>query len=110
MDIKAPLEFYDKITNVKVNKGDIQKSVDIIRKTKNYEFRTTVVPGLFDEKYAKLIGEWLKGSENFYIQQFRGIKTLYKNFVGKKPFSKEELINFCNILKSYFKKCEIRGL
>ena len=110
MDIKAPLEFYDKITNAKVNKDDIQKSVDLIRKTKNYEFRTTVVPGLFNEEYAKLIGEWLKDSNKFYIQQFRGIKTLDKNFVNKKPFSKEELINFCNILKPYFKKCEIRGL
>ncbi len=110
MDIKAPLEFYDKVTNVKVNKSDIQKSVDLIRRTENYEFRTTVVPGLFNEEYAKLIGEWLKGSNRFYIQQFRGIKTLDKNFVGKKPFSKEELISFCNILKPYFKKCEMRGL
>jgi pyruvate formate lyase activating enzyme len=110
MDIKAPLEFYDTVTNVKVNKADIQKSVDLIRKTKDYEFRTTVVPGLFNEEHARLIGEWLKGSNKFYIQQFRGIKTLDKNFVGKKPFSKEELIKFCNILKPYFKTCEIRGV
>jgi pyruvate formate lyase activating enzyme len=109
MDIKAPLEFYDKITNVKVKKDDIQKSVDLVRTMKEYEFRTTVVPGLFDENYAKSIGEWLKGSNKFFIQQFRGIKNLDKNFVGKKPFSKEELISFCNILKPYFKKCEIRG-
>jgi len=110
MDIKAPLEFYDKITNVKVNKDDIQKSVDLIRKTKNYEFRTTVVPGLFNEEHAKMIGEWLKGSNKFYIQQFRGIKTLDKSFVGKKPFSKEETIKFCGILKPYFETCEIRGI
>jgi pyruvate formate lyase activating enzyme len=109
MDIKAPLEFYDKVTNTKVNKEDIQKSVDLIRKMKDYEFRTTVVPGLFNEGYAKLIGEWLKGSKRFYIQQFRGIKNLDKSFVGKKPFSNEELENFCKILKPYFEKCEIRG-
>ena len=110
MDIKAPLEFYDKITNVKVNKDDIQKSVDLIRKTKNYEFRTTVVPSLFNEEYARSIGEWLNGSKKFYIQQFRGIKTLDKSFVGKKPFSKEETIKFCGILKPYFETCEIRGI
>jgi pyruvate formate lyase activating enzyme len=109
MDIKAPLEFYDKVTNTKVNKEDIQKSVDLIRKMKKYEFRITVVPGLFNEEFAKLIGEWLKGSKRFYIQQFRGIKNLDKNFVGKKPFSKEELEKFCRILKPYFEKCEIRG-
>jgi pyruvate formate lyase activating enzyme len=110
MDIKAPLEFYDKVTNTKVNKEDIQKSVDLIRKMKDYEFRTTVVPGLFNEEYAKLIGEWLKGSKRFYIQQFRGIKNLDKSFVNKKPFSKEELEKFCRILKPYFEKCEIRGV
>ena len=110
MDIKAPLEFYDKITNVKVKKEDIQKSVDLIRKMKDYEFRITVVPGLFNEDYAKLMGEWLKGSKRFYIQQFRGIKTLDKSLINKKPFSKEELENFCSIMKPYFGKCEIRGI
>jgi len=110
MDIKAPLEFYEKVTNVKVNKDDIQKSVDLIRKFGNYEFRITVVPGLFDEDSARKIGEWLNGSKDFYIQQFRGIKTLDKNFVGKKPFSKEELEKFCNIMRPYFKNFETRGL
>ncbi len=110
MDIKAPLDFYENVVNVKVNKDDIQKSIDLIRKLKEYEFRTTVVPGLFNENHAKLIGEWLKGSKRFYVQQFRGIKTLDKNFVNKKPFTKEELIKFRNILKPYFETCEIRGV
>ncbi|NIO44088.1 MAG: anaerobic ribonucleoside-triphosphate reductase activating protein [Candidatus Aenigmarchaeota archaeon] len=110
MDIKAPLESYENITNVKVNKENVQKSIDLIKKMKEYEFRITVVPDLFDEKQAKLIGEWLKGSKRFFIQQFRGIKTLDKNFVGKKSFSKEELTKFCNILKHYFEVCKIRGI
>ncbi len=110
MDIKAPLELYEDVTKVKINREEIQKSIDLIKKMENYEFRITVVPGLFNEKHAKLIGEWLKGSKRFYIQQFRGIKNLDKEFVGKKPFSKEELTNFCNILKPYFETCEIRGI
>jgi pyruvate formate lyase activating enzyme len=110
MDIKAPLEFYDNVTKVKVKKEDIQKSIDLIKKMKGYEFRITVTPGLFNEKYAKSIGEWLKGSKRFYIQQFRGIKTLDQSFINKKPFSKEELMNFCNIMKPFFEKCEIRGV
>jgi len=109
MDIKAPLEFYEKIANVKVNKENIQKSVDLIRNFGNYEFRITVVPGLFDENYAKRIGKWLEGSDKFFIQQFRGIKNLDKSFIGMKSFSKEEVENFCNIMKPHFKKCEIRG-
>ena len=110
MDIKAPLEFYEKITNVKVNKEDIQKSIDLIRKLKDYEFRITVVPGLFNEEYAKMIGVWLRDSKRFYIQQFRSIKTLDKGFIGKKSFSKEELTKFRDILKPYFEVCGIRGI
>jgi pyruvate formate lyase activating enzyme len=110
MDIKAPLEFYDKVTNVNVNKEDIRRSVELIKNFPNHEFRITVVPGLFNEEHAKMIGEWLKGSDKFYIQQFRGIKTLDETFVGKKPLSKGELERFCNIMKPYFERCEIRGL
>lgn len=109
MDIKAPLEFYEKVANVDIDKEKIRKSVEIIKAFPNHEFRTTVVPGLLNKEYAKMIGEWLNGSDKFFIQQFRGIKTLDDSFVGKKPFSKEELENFCNILKPFFKKCEIRG-
>jgi len=110
MDVKSPLESYERITNVKVNGADLQKSIDMIRGTENYEFRTTAVPGLFDESSARKIGEWLKGSKSFFIQNFRGIKTLDKNFIGKKSFSKEELMNFCDIMRPYFNRCEIRGV
>ncbi|MFH0928942.1 MAG: anaerobic ribonucleoside-triphosphate reductase activating protein [Candidatus Aenigmatarchaeota archaeon] len=110
MDIKAPLEKYDDVAKVSVNKKNIQKSVDIVKGLSDYEFRTTVVPGMFDESDAKNIGEWLKGSKRFYIQQFRGIKTLDKSLVGKKSFSKNEIENFHNIIKPFFGRCEIRGL
>ena len=110
MDIKAPLEFYEKVTNTKVKKEDILKSIELIKNFPNHEFRITVVPGLFNEEYARMIGEWLDGSDNFYIQQFRGIKTFDKDFVGKKPFSKEELEKFCSIMKPHFKSCNIRGV
>ncbi len=109
MDIKAPLEKYDSVANVEVNKDDIKESVELIKNFPNYEFRTTVVPGLFSEEDAKSIGRWIRGSKKFYIQQFRGIKTLDKKFVDMKSFSKEKLEKFCNILKPFFEKCEIRG-
>jgi pyruvate formate lyase activating enzyme len=109
MDIKAPIESYEKVANANVNKEDLQRSIDLIRKTDDYEFRITVLPGLFDEDSAKRIGEWLSGSKRFYIQNFRGIKTLDKSFVDRKPFSREELMKFCSIMKSFFSVCETRG-
>lgn len=110
MDIKAPLEKYDIVTNVKVDKEKIQESVDIIRNFPEYEFRMTVVPDLFDEKDALEIGKWLKGSKRFYIQQFKKIKTLDRQFMNKRSFTKEELEDFRKIMKPFFVSCEIRGL
>jgi pyruvate formate lyase activating enzyme len=110
MDVKAPLDSYESVANVKVNVKDIEESVRLVRSFPNYEFRLTAVPGLFDEEQAKKIGEWLKGSKKFCLQQFKGTKTLDKSFVNKKPFSKEEMNKFCSVLKPYFSKCEVRGV
>lgn len=110
MDIKAPLEKYEDVVRVKADKEKIRKSVEIIKSFPYYEFRITAVPGLFKEKDALAIGEWLKGAKKFYIQRFRGIKTLDNSFLNKKSFTDEEMKNFCKIMKPFFEKCEIRGL
>jgi pyruvate formate lyase activating enzyme len=109
MDIKAPLEKYEKVVKAKVDLEKIKKSVEIIRNSGlDYEFRMTVPPEFFDENDFVKIGKWLKGAKRFYLQQFRGIKTLDKKFVGKKPVSKEKMEKFCNVLKKFVKQCEIR--
>lgn len=111
MDIKTTLEKYDNVAKVKVNAVDIRKSVDLIRKSGiDYDFRTTVVPGLFDEKTALEIGRWLKGSKRYYLQQFRPETTLDKKYEKKKPYTKEELGEFREMLKPYFEICEVRGV
>jgi pyruvate formate lyase activating enzyme len=79
MDIKAPLENYEDVVKTKVEKNNIKESVEIIRKSGiDYEFRTTVVPKLIKKDDIKRIGEWLKGSKMYCIQQFRYDKTLDK--------------------------------
>lgn len=111
MDIKAPLEKYEKVVRAKVNEENIKRSINLIKESGiNYEFRTTVVPELLNKDDILAIGRWLQGAKRFYIQQFRGIKTLDKNFVSKKPYSEEELEEFCNILKTFVEHCRVRGL
>ena len=108
MDIKAPIERYEEVVGAVVDQEKIKKSVEIIRKSGiDYEFRMTVPPKTFDEKDFVSIGEWLKGSKKFYLQQFKGIKTLDKRLIGK-TVSGEEVEKFCSILKPFFDKCEIR--
>ena len=111
MDIKAPLEKYDKAAGVKVNKKKIQESIDIIRNSGiDYEFRTTVIPKLFKKEDAIAIGKWLKGSKCYYIHQFRPDKTLDKSFKKVKPYPPEKLKEFAEVMKPYFKSVKVRGI
>jgi pyruvate formate lyase activating enzyme len=111
MDIKAPLEKYNKVVGVNVEKEKIKESVGIIKSlAPDYEFRTTVVPDLLNKEDFNEIGKWLKGAKKFYLQQFQGKKTLNKSFEGKKPLEKKELIEIKKILSKYVEFCEIRGV
>jgi pyruvate formate lyase activating enzyme len=111
MDIKAPLEKYDNACGVKPEKKDIVESVKLIRNSGvDYEFRTTIVPKFFDEKDARLIGEWLKGSRRYYLQQFRPDSVLDKTFEKVKPYSKTDLLRLREILAPFFELCDIRGI
>ncbi|MBN1502614.1 anaerobic ribonucleoside-triphosphate reductase activating protein [Candidatus Woesearchaeota archaeon] len=108
MDIKAPIGKYDRITQVETNKEDIQRSIDIIRNSSiMYEFRITVVPKLIGAEDITEIGMWLKGANRFVLQQFRNKQTLNPSFTKLKPFSKEELSGFRNILEPYFTEVEL---
>lgn len=110
MDIKGPLKMYDEVVGVKVNIDDIKKSVDIIKsKMEKYEFRITVVPGLFRREHVKPIGEWLGKINIFYIQNFRNNKTLDKKFSNVNSFDIESLEDFQKLFKKYFKVCKIRN-
>lgn len=111
MDIKAPLEKYDEVTGKRVKKRNIQKSIDIIRNSDvDYEFRTTVIPRFFKKQDALVIGKLLKGSKNYYLQQFVPEKTVDKIFRRVKPYPPEKLKEFVEIMKPYFKFVDVRGL
>ena len=110
MDIKTSLERYDKAAGIKVDKNKLKESIEIIKNSSiEHEFRLTAVPGLVDKKDIAMIGELLKGSNRFFIQQFRpDKKVIDKSYIDKKPFSKEELEEFKKILNKNIKEVNIR--
>lgn len=112
MDIKADKENYAKAAGVNVDMKKIEESIGMIMNSGvDYEFRTTAVPGLFDEKTAEGIGEWLKGAKKFCLQQFRGIdKTLDPKFQRVRSFRIPELEKFKNILGRTIEEVELRGV
>lgn len=111
MDIKSSQENYSKAVGAKVNLKNIQKSIDLIRQSgMDYEFRTTVAPGIIDKKEIEKIGQWLQGAKKFALQQFRTEKTLDKFWQKVKPYSDEELKEMVKIAQPYFDKVELRGI
>lgn len=111
MDIKAPLDNYEEVTQVKVDKEKIKESVDfIISSGIDYEFRLTCVPTLHKEEDFVKIGEWLKDCKRFFIQQFSPKICLNKEFENIKPFTEVRLKKFKEILENYINKVEIRGI
>tara|TARA_Y100000310_G_C20697519_1_gene826766 strand:- start:5518 stop:6213 length:696 start_codon:yes stop_codon:yes gene_type:complete len=110
MDIKAPLERYDEVAKVKINKEDVQRSVDIIRSSDvDYEFRMTCTPSLIKKEDIIKIREWLKGSKRFIFQQFSNKTTLDKSFEKEKAYSKEKLNMFKDMLKADIEHTEVRA-
>ena len=109
IDIKNCLEKYEDTVRVKVDINKIKESIELVKNFKSYEFRMTALPLLHTEKDFEKIGELLKDTKIFYIQQFRPKNCLDKNFESERQFSIKELENFKKILKNYIKRVEIRN-
>lgn len=108
MDIKAPLEKYDLATRSAPHVDAIDESVGLAKTFPDYEFRTTVVPLLLNRGDFLAIGQWLKGSKKYVLQQFRPENTLDAEFSKVEPYSKEELEEFCELVAPFFEKVELR--
>ncbi len=111
MDIKAPLNDYEKVVGVNVNFKKLAESVKIIMASSlPYEFRTTMVPGLINENDLILMGESIKGATNWYLQKFKSDTPLVDaKYGGKKSYNTKEMENFVNVAKNFVNNCKFRG-
>jgi pyruvate formate lyase activating enzyme len=116
MDIKAPLtaEEYNKLIGNCDLIDKVKESISIIMKSGiDYEVRTTLVPGLHDEKSIEDIAEYIKGAKKYAIQKFivpyqKG-KLIDPKFESVRSFTKEEMMRFKCIAEKYVKKIAVRG-
>ncbi len=109
MDVKAPPEKYDIATGVKVSLEDIKKSINLLKEGKvNFEFRTTLVPNILTEDDILKIVEWIKPASQYFLQRFRGKKTLSPEWEGLSGWPEEEMQFLLEKIKPYFKNCALR--
>ena len=112
MDIKLPLKSYPMLGGeARDLKDEIKTSINILLESNiDYEFRTTVVPGLHKERDIKNIAKAIEGADNYYIQNFKANENVYTPmWRDLKGFTPDELKKFKNIAEKYVKNVEIRN-
>lgn len=110
MDIKSSPENYTKLTGLaETDLNKINESINIIMSANTpYEFRSTLVKELHTFEDIDLIGKWVKGCRNFYIQNYRETEHVINPIYH--GFEKEELLAFQKHLSRYVKQVQIRGI
>ncbi len=77
MDIKHTREKYAQACGRNINVSKIARSIELIMsEAKDYEFRTTAVPGIHIPEDFAQIGQWIAGARAYRIQPFRTVKVL----------------------------------
>jgi len=112
MDVKAPKNKYNKLTEIKTDLTKIEQSIDIVKNNAtDYEFKTTFVPDLLKKEDIVEIAKWLEGAEKFYLQQFEINPPLVSSKMEKTiPYPKEYIIETLEEIKPFFKNCYLRGV
>ena len=108
MDIKNSPERYAKTAGAEIDIGKIKESTAFLMSgAVGYEFRTTVVKQLHRAEDMLKIGQWLKGAQAYFLQNFRDSDTVLKR--GLSPLSDEELEAFKRLLRPFIPAVRIRG-
>ncbi len=117
MDIKSGFTNYLNVSGVNntkefmnnIWKEKVSKSIDLLmNKAIDYEFRTTCVKGLHTESDFYEIKEMIKGAKKYFLQDYKagpGMENL-----PYKPFLREELEHFADIVRDSVGNVEIRGI
>ena len=74
----------------------------------DFEFRTTVAKPFHTEEDFHIIGEWLRGSEKYFLQQFKDSGDI----IGKEisSYNESEMENFLNVLLPFMPNAQLRGV
>jgi len=110
MDIKNCPEEYGVTAGVpNLDVTSIMESVDYLKEGHvPFEFRTTVVKGYHTKESFEKIGQWLQGTEKYFLQNFVDSGDL----IGKdtKGCSEEEMKEFLKIVRNHIPSTKLRGI
>ena len=110
MDIKNCPEDYG--VTAGVSNLDVAPIIESVAYLKEghvpYEFRTTVVKNYHTKESVEKIGQWLRGTERYFLQNFVDSGDL----IGKdtEGCSEEEMKEFLEVVRKYVPSAKVRGI
>jgi pyruvate formate lyase activating enzyme len=108
LDVKTSLDKYKRLGAKET--GELLRTIEILRTGQvEYEFRTTVVPGLVDMEDVRKIREVVKGAKVFAFQQFVPGDVLDKQFDTLVPYSREIMSSYADVMKGYADEVILRA-
>lgn len=117
MDFKAEWEGYEEVVGKRIRVEEVKKSMELMmRKGKEWEIRTTIVPGVYDKKRLEKMVDDLKELEKktgkkieWVWQRFLPGKCLDESFDEKKAMGWDEVKGFKKEVESRGVKILLRG-
>jgi len=107
LDVKTSLEKYNLLGAQSTE--SFERTVEMLKQGKvNYEFRTTLVPGLTNPEDISKMGELARGARLFVLQQFIPDDTLDKTLCNVKPYSPDVIAFFADVMKKYVNTVMLR--
>lgn len=124
MDVKAPKEKYFRaiggnmfFKDFDAGRSDfwidevlerVENSIDLLRKGDvEFEFRTTVVPGLLAQKDIMKIARWISPAPKYVLQEFRLASDAPSHIKGH-LHEDEYLYGLVRAVEPFFGECELR--
>ena len=109
MDIKNSPERYAETAGLPdMDMTTVRESVSLLMGGEtDYEFRTTVVAELHDDRSFEQIGKWIKGAKHYYLQKFTDRDTV--PFAGLHAPTDEQMRKWAEMLRPDIPAVELRG-
>ncbi len=110
MDIKnGPARYAETAGLAEVPLDAVRESVRLLMAGEtDYEFRTTVVAELHDERSFHEIGAWIRGARRYFLQQFTDRDTV--PFAGLHSPTAAEMARYAEIMREYVPETALRGV
>lgn len=110
MDIKNCPERYAETAGLEtIDLEPVRASVSLLLEGRiDYEFRTTAVAELHNDRSFEIIGPWIQGAKHYFLQRFTDRDTV--PFEGLHAPDDEKMRRWAEIVRPYVQAVDLRGV